>query len=221
MYIYRYCVYPAISKGPKQLPNCLKLAETSIALNVFKGVICDVSPYTVTVSLFCSTGIRYQKSFISVSDRIYNKNLSSQCNLTAQIEPVKDNSLYNVYHILFAPCGPLIGNKKIIHILDHLICYTTNHFVFSLVLIHRIHFPCLCFVERRTTVDLLFICRKNSYSCLFWHSFNFELCFVVSMPKPDFVFYTYVGLLYTLLYILLIHCIQDLPGVSNLGVYML
>ena len=86
--MYVYCVYPAISKGPKQLPNCLKLTETSVFLNVFKGVICDVSAYTVTVSFCCSSGIRYQKSYILVSDCIYNKNLSSQCNLTAQIEQV-------------------------------------------------------------------------------------------------------------------------------------
>jgi len=42
----------------KQLSNCLKIAETSIVLNVFKGVIC------------CLTGIRYQNSYILVSDRM-------------------------------------------------------------------------------------------------------------------------------------------------------
>ena len=41
MTMYVYCVYPAISKGPKQLPNCLKIAETSVVLSVFKGVICE------------------------------------------------------------------------------------------------------------------------------------------------------------------------------------
>ena len=50
-----------MSKGPSRLPNCLRISETSIALNVFKGVICDVSAYT---------GIRYQKSYILVSDRM-------------------------------------------------------------------------------------------------------------------------------------------------------
>ena len=35
--MYVYCVYPAISKSPKQLPNCLKIAETSVVLNVFNG----------------------------------------------------------------------------------------------------------------------------------------------------------------------------------------
>ena len=35
--MYAYCVYLAKSKGPKQLPNCLKITETSVVLNVFKG----------------------------------------------------------------------------------------------------------------------------------------------------------------------------------------
>jgi hypothetical protein len=40
--MYVYCVYPAISKSPKQLPSCLKISETSVVLIVFNGVICDV-----------------------------------------------------------------------------------------------------------------------------------------------------------------------------------
>ena len=66
--MYVYCVYPAIRKGPKQLPNCLKIVETNVVLNVFKGVI--TYTITVTVSFCCSTGIRYQKSYILVSDSI-------------------------------------------------------------------------------------------------------------------------------------------------------
>ena len=53
--MYVNCVYPAISKSPKQLPNCLKIAETRVVLTVFIGVICSVSTYIVTVSLCCST----------------------------------------------------------------------------------------------------------------------------------------------------------------------
>ena len=34
--LYVYCVYPAISKSSKQLPNCLKITETSVVLIVFK-----------------------------------------------------------------------------------------------------------------------------------------------------------------------------------------
>jgi hypothetical protein len=45
-------------KSPKQLPNCLKMAETSNVLIGFNGNICD------TVSFCHSTRIRYQKCFI-------------------------------------------------------------------------------------------------------------------------------------------------------------
>ena len=72
--MYVYCVYP--QKVQKQLPNCLKIADTSVVLNVFKGVICDISAYTVTVS--------------SVAQQESDKYLSSQWNLTAQLEPVQD-----------------------------------------------------------------------------------------------------------------------------------
>ena len=52
--MYVYCVYPAISKN-RQLPNCLKIAETIEFLIAFNGVICDISTYTVTVSFHRST----------------------------------------------------------------------------------------------------------------------------------------------------------------------
>jgi hypothetical protein len=62
--MYVNCVYPAISKSPKQLPNCLKIAETRVVLTVFIGVICSVSAYIVTVSLCCSTWIRNRKALL-------------------------------------------------------------------------------------------------------------------------------------------------------------
>ena len=62
--MYIYCVCLAISKSQNQLPNCLKLAETSIVLIGFNDVICDVSAYTVIVSFCSSTLISYQKCFI-------------------------------------------------------------------------------------------------------------------------------------------------------------
>jgi hypothetical protein len=76
--MYVYCVYPAISKGPKQLPNCLKITETSVVLVVFKEVICDVSAYTGTTQQESGT-----RKAIFRSVTVYNKTLSSQCNLTA------------------------------------------------------------------------------------------------------------------------------------------
>ena len=46
-----YCIYPAESKSPKQLPNCLKITQTSVVLIVFNCVTCDVGTCTVTVSV--------------------------------------------------------------------------------------------------------------------------------------------------------------------------
>jgi hypothetical protein len=43
-----------IKSNQKELPKCLKIDETTVVLNVFKGVTCDVSAYTVTVSFYCS-----------------------------------------------------------------------------------------------------------------------------------------------------------------------
>jgi hypothetical protein len=38
-------VYHAMSKSPKQLPNCLRGVETSIILIVCDGVLCEICPY--------------------------------------------------------------------------------------------------------------------------------------------------------------------------------
>jgi len=54
IYIYIYCVYSAMSESPKQLPNCMEIAETSVVLIIFKGVLCEVRAYTYTVTVsFC------------------------------------------------------------------------------------------------------------------------------------------------------------------------
>jgi len=50
--VYVYYVYPVISKSPKQLSNCLKIAETSIVLVAFNCVICDVSTYIYCYRFF-------------------------------------------------------------------------------------------------------------------------------------------------------------------------
>ena len=49
--MYVYCVNPAISKSPKQRPNYLRIAETSVVLIVFIGVIFDISTCIVSVYL--------------------------------------------------------------------------------------------------------------------------------------------------------------------------
>jgi len=48
--MYVYCVYPAMSESPKQMPNCLKRAETIVVLIVFNSVLCHVCTYSGTVS---------------------------------------------------------------------------------------------------------------------------------------------------------------------------
>ena len=37
--MYLYCVYPAISKCPKQLAYCLKIGETIVVIIIFNGVL--------------------------------------------------------------------------------------------------------------------------------------------------------------------------------------
>ena len=73
--------YPAMSKSPKQVPDCLKIVETSVVLVCFNCVFCEV--HAVTVS--------YRSSYMNLKSYIFGQwPLCSQCNLTAQIEPVQD-----------------------------------------------------------------------------------------------------------------------------------
>jgi hypothetical protein len=78
--MYVYCAYPAKSKSPKQLLTCLKISETSDILIGYHGVNYHDRTHTGTVSFL-------------VSSRMQQK-LSSQCNMTAQIDPVQDNNRY-------------------------------------------------------------------------------------------------------------------------------
>ena len=93
MTMYVYCVFPAISKGSKQLQNFLKTAETSVVLNFSKA-----SSVTSALTLLPFLSVPQQESgtrkaiFWSVT--VYNKNLSSQCNLIALIEPMQDKIDY-------------------------------------------------------------------------------------------------------------------------------
>ena len=87
--MYGYYV-PAKLKGPKQLPNCLKIAETSVVLNVFKGASSVMSALTLLPFLSVAQQESSTRKAIFWSVTVYNKQLSSQCNLTAQIEQVQD-----------------------------------------------------------------------------------------------------------------------------------
>ena len=82
--MYVYCIFPAMSKSPKQVQNYLKIAGTSI----FNGGLCKICACTVTI---CKKSVI--RIAISWSVIVYNKTLSSQCKLTAQIEPLQDKNL--------------------------------------------------------------------------------------------------------------------------------
>jgi len=43
--MYDFALKFNITKSPKQVPNCLKIAETSVFLIVFIGIICNISAY--------------------------------------------------------------------------------------------------------------------------------------------------------------------------------
>jgi len=66
-------VFVLQSTGSKQLPNCLKGAEIRVVLIIFNGVLYHDRAYDVTVSYLGSSLIKYQKSYILVSDRILQR----------------------------------------------------------------------------------------------------------------------------------------------------
>jgi hypothetical protein len=45
--IYAYCVYPVKLNSPKQLPICVKRAETSVVVIVCDGVLYEVRAYRI------------------------------------------------------------------------------------------------------------------------------------------------------------------------------
>jgi hypothetical protein len=44
--MYVYCTYSAMSRSPKQVQNCLMIAETSVVIIGFNAVLCEVRAYT-------------------------------------------------------------------------------------------------------------------------------------------------------------------------------
>ena len=69
-----YNVYFKMSKGSKQLTYFL---EKSIVLIIFECFFHHRHAYIVNLSYRCSTWMRYQQSYIVVSDRIYQNNIQS------------------------------------------------------------------------------------------------------------------------------------------------
>ena len=77
-----------MSKSPKQMPHCLKRAETNSVQSPFNDGLYHVHAYTVAVLHESGT-----RTTISWSVTVYSKKLSSQCNLTAQIEQALDKNI--------------------------------------------------------------------------------------------------------------------------------
>ena len=101
--MYVYCIYTAMPKRSRQLPNCLQRADTSIVLIVVSGVMFSVRAYRVTVSFRCSAWFMYQKHYILVCDRVNNKHFkiwTSQCHMIVQIEPVHEIKIYTLNHTI-------------------------------------------------------------------------------------------------------------------------
>jgi hypothetical protein len=82
---YICCVYPSMSKSPKQLPNCLKLSFSSLL--ILSSEVCTILLPFLTIDQH-ESGIG-KLIFLSVT--VYSKKNSSQSNLAAQIEPIQDN----------------------------------------------------------------------------------------------------------------------------------
>ena len=75
--MYGYCVYLATSKGPRQLPNGLKIAEASVVLNVFKGASSVTSALTLLPFLCVAKQESSNRKAILWSVTVYSKQLSS------------------------------------------------------------------------------------------------------------------------------------------------
>ena len=101
------CLACNVKKPQNKLTNSLKISETSVVLLVFDGV----HAYTVTVSYLCSTSIRYQTSYINVI--FYNKHLSSQCNLNAQIEPVQYKVNYYFHEVFILTTCTYVNTGRV------------------------------------------------------------------------------------------------------------
>ena len=91
-----YCIYP--------VQNCLivvKKPETNVSLIAYNCVLYHVRAHRFLPFTLHAPSIR---KAISWSVTVYNKTLSSQCNVTAPTEPAQDKKEY------------LKINQKIIHI---------------------------------------------------------------------------------------------------------
>ena len=81
------------TKSPKQLPNCLEIAEAMVHLIVFNGVLLKSSLILLPV-LTVDLNDSGTRNVIYYSVTVYSTNISSQYNFTAQTEPVQDKKKF-------------------------------------------------------------------------------------------------------------------------------
>ena len=81
--MYMYCVYPSMSKSPKQLTNCLKRKAclASIVFIVFNDAHYHLKFFALILLLFLSVAQHESgtRKTIFWSVTAYSKNLSSHC----------------------------------------------------------------------------------------------------------------------------------------------
>ena len=104
--MYVYCVYLALLQIPNQLPNCLK-EQKQASFSSFMMVSSVKSKLILLPFLIVAQHELGTRKAISWSETVYNKDLSSQCYLSAEIEPVHDK--YSNYVIK----SNIIANKQI------------------------------------------------------------------------------------------------------------
>jgi hypothetical protein len=121
--MYIYCVYPAMSKSLKQLPNCLQISETRVVLIVFHGVLCEVCSYTVTFLTFVLHQSGSRKA-VFWSMTVNNKKLSNQCNFDCS-----NRIKYRIkqFNCVFIELLPLVGKESKV-VICHIWYYFLWHF---------------------------------------------------------------------------------------------
>jgi hypothetical protein len=86
-----YCVYPAMSKSPKQLPQLSENSWSKRRFNRSNGVLYHVRAYNIIPFLSVALHNSGIRKYIFRSVTVYNNNKSSsQWNSIVQIEPVQD-----------------------------------------------------------------------------------------------------------------------------------
>ena len=100
------------------IPQCQKAKEKKQAL--FLSFLMVSSVKSTLILLFNMSQVL--EKAISWSMTVYNKNSSSQYNLTAKIEPVQDKHLYTCIQVSGIPCEDYFRHMWVISVILLLAC---------------------------------------------------------------------------------------------------